>query len=1032
MGFTATEHMQNYLVTSDNKLYDNSQNIDFVDIKGAIYSPLCTPTNLHCRTNNTSTNCYPCLQLYRRLAQRARRFYNACINKTLTKRNASSIPPTPGALQAVLKECSEIREEFDKVNKMEPWKARHHNSFTTFLHKAKEDTFLLRFLTTQTTNAMASGSRQREWDPEMIRFMKGLSHTTSGKKAIQYLTGSGNFGLTKDNNSNNNFNLHIPSIATLESYEDPGYYPIPKEEDLRTLQQRAASHATNNNGVWFILLFDGIHIKSKLEYDKYLDAVVGGERTFTPAEFAIATDEEIALNCGEEIVQFFLQSVDGGYTEPIGHWVKPYGAKELWVKQRLQELVNIYSNEQISIVGSSSDGDLFNDDLQYQMNCWNQHNKKLPWFHFYDYSHATRNARNALFSRNLVLPGSSTPISIRSLSDLYKRYPHHLVDSVAPVELFSLSDKMNMRDCLKLMSNELCNALTSIKQEATVTQNTKDVQIAVDLIAFITIIRGYYNLMERDDIDLTTKLAELRGTTNNTVGSKSIYTWLSDWKTSTSSNSTLASPTFHAILSTIESLYQLNLHMKNKGLVFKVKTSVLSTLVVEHAFSIARGILNVFTPKQFIHIVARVRWDLLERSSQASRKYGLPSDNVGAQSNRVYGTNYISSAPPPLRRKTQAKPLTNKTRNKEISTLVKQRTTALYTYREPGKVRHAYFQPKPYPRIQCPHALCVKSFSGEKFLANHLQITHGVSIQTATTMAQQARSDLIEELTIVKQPNEPLPAPPTSIAAPIDDEVGDAFSPDDFSVFTITQDMLQRSTTCVTSVVYVDIETTSARKFPDGAMCQIAAAHELENYQVRHTLVNPAPYIQPITSATDLPKVWASFAIRLHKIRPTHVIHAPTLKKILEDFFKWATFNFTKEVIMVAHNSSFDRSRLLAMANALLPDLFQQIQNIKWVDTRILLTPVVVSGTSKKSTALGSLIANRLPDIDSSSHHSADFDVQVLHKLVNMEFNNNEKLIKQKIIELANKVRACVFVQILTIHIACKGRVQMHYRLHSC
>jgi hypothetical protein len=68
----------------------------------------------------------------------------------------------------------------------------------------------------------------------------------------------------------------------------------------------------------------------------------------------------------------------------------------------------------------------------------------------------------------------------------------------------------------------------------------------------------------------------------------------------------LASQTFHAFFRTIVSLHKLEIEMKKREVIFKVQTSVLSTLIVEHGFSIVRGILHIFTVKQYNHIIVRV------------------------------------------------------------------------------------------------------------------------------------------------------------------------------------------------------------------------------------------------------------------------------------------------------------------------------------------------------------------------------------------------------------------------------------------
>jgi hypothetical protein len=85
--------------------------------------------------------------------------------------------------------------------------------------------------------------------------------------------------------------------------------------------------------------------------------------------------------------------------------------------------------------------------------------------------------------------------------------------------------------------------------------------------------------------------------------------------------------------------------MKKRGAIFKVQTSVLSTLVVEYGFSIVRGILHVFTVKQYNHIIARVGWNLKQQKSKYARQFELLIDNKTGV-NRVYGIVNIKIDPP--------------------------------------------------------------------------------------------------------------------------------------------------------------------------------------------------------------------------------------------------------------------------------------------------------------------------------------------------------------------------------------------------
>jgi hypothetical protein len=91
---------------------------------------------------------------------------------------------------------------------------------------------------------------------------------------------------------------------------------------------------------------------------------------YTCEEFFLAILEMYCLNVEREIVQFYIQSVDGGYVKPIGHFVILYGKLSTWIENKLQMLVSMYGVDGVQIVESVSVSDLFTVDLFELMNKW--------------------------------------------------------------------------------------------------------------------------------------------------------------------------------------------------------------------------------------------------------------------------------------------------------------------------------------------------------------------------------------------------------------------------------------------------------------------------------------------------------------------------------------------------------------------------------------------------------------------------------------------------------------------------------------
>lgn len=406
-------------------------------------------------------------------------------------------------------EALQVRSELDKLKQLDSnlkdeWKQDCLANYKQFLASLEEFTFLADFIDNQVTQSMATGAKQRKWSVDWIRFWIGFRHQPSARACLEYLQGAGNHGRTKYSNSNSNFNLHVPSHRLLDLYERPGYYPMPCDDEIKQLIARATSYAQEAGAPLHIISFDGVFAIPTYEHDIHTDTVVGGEKAYPSADFLQLTDEQLHLNHGREIVQFSLQNIAGGYVEPIGHWVMPHGKPDSWIIERLQELVAKYSSSGVYIIGSASDGDMFSLELELVMNRWNQSNHKRPWLHFFDYSHAVRNARNAFRRRSLCLPGTNCYISMKRLLDLRKTQPS-LNDSILPPLAFN-PDEMSMQDCMLLVNKNVIQVLDTIAITQSSSSSSTDREAAAAISKYLSLLLDYYNLMQYNTYLFTTKL----------------------------------------------------------------------------------------------------------------------------------------------------------------------------------------------------------------------------------------------------------------------------------------------------------------------------------------------------------------------------------------------------------------------------------------------------------------------------------------------------------------------------------------------
>ena len=342
-GVALTEPMQQYFCINNTSLLYCTTIVDCSD-PDEVHHPSCDNILPH----GNSYRSQQCKKMLKHLRTQLGRFQASVKNGTLLERAANDMIPTPGALQELYKQINTLQQQHTQLQATlsssfipnpDDWRHPLAQHYLTFLNTQTKSTFLLEFIDCQATQACASGAKQRRWPPTILRFAKLIRHQTSGRKVIGLLTGAGNFGKKKNNNSNDNFNLHIPSNRTLDIYEESGYYPMPPPTELARIRESALTYARGANNCWFIICYDGAHVIPGFEYDVHLNLVLGGEKAYTPEEFLNQLDEETVLQEANEVVQFYLQSIDGGYVEPVGHFAQPTGVSTAWILHILKYIV---------------------------------------------------------------------------------------------------------------------------------------------------------------------------------------------------------------------------------------------------------------------------------------------------------------------------------------------------------------------------------------------------------------------------------------------------------------------------------------------------------------------------------------------------------------------------------------------------------------------------------------------------------------------------------------------------------------------
>jgi hypothetical protein len=134
----------------------------------------------------------------------------------------------------------------------------------------------------------------------------------------------------------------------------------------------------------------------------------------------------------------------------------------------------------------------------------------------------------------------------------------------------------------------------------------------------------YYDTMmhEPDGVSIDDKLKILYGKSspNDKLNEESLLSYLQKWRKR--GKNLLPMNTMNELCSTIVSLYVLKTERDKRRAsepkLFDIKTSILSTLAVEHSFSAARAIRSVFTALDYCRIAARTEID--QQFKYANRK----------------------------------------------------------------------------------------------------------------------------------------------------------------------------------------------------------------------------------------------------------------------------------------------------------------------------------------------------------------------------------------------------------------------------
>lgn len=153
------------------------------------------------------------------------------------------------------------------------------------------------------------------------------------------------------------------------------------------------------------LVFDEIEIRHGLMYRKFDGRIIGGVDLIPESKVFELRESDIPNLLATHIMQIFLVSTDMRVTVPLGYF-PTNGVSSQWLFNKISILVDQFLSFQVNINWTSSDGFKQASEFKIKMEAFMKE-KKIKYYHIYDYVHVLKNMRNNLLKRILYSPKSS-------------------------------------------------------------------------------------------------------------------------------------------------------------------------------------------------------------------------------------------------------------------------------------------------------------------------------------------------------------------------------------------------------------------------------------------------------------------------------------------------------------------------------------------------------------------------------------------------------------------------------------------------
>lgn len=181
------------------------------------------------------------------------------------------------------------------------------------------------------------------------------------------------------------------------------------------------------------------------------------------------------------------------------------------------------------------------------------------------------------------------------------------------------------------------------------------------------------------------------------------------------------------------------------------------------------------------------------------------------------------------------------------------------------------------------------------------------------------------------------------------------------------------------------LETTTSHSPPNGAPISVAIG-TMKGF-IYHTFINPAPWIQPLRSrGWGNQRTWGERGmVDIHKLSPTHyaIKTAPSLQDALSSIMSLFTLKYTEQnIILVGHASWIDNLMIRDWVELLFDDGKSVMRTVYYLNSIPLFN---VKNDGVKDRKLNTLYKKFYPHEDTSQHHDAKFDLEMLVNLLKIK-----------------------------------------------